>query len=166
MRHIGVTSYWPGLLARVLRAFPVDCVLNYCHANLFVDDMEEVLAPQATAAEAGILNASPLHMGLLSDKPLPEWHPAPTAVRNAAQEVRTICQRFGVDSPERHGSTLGASQDCWSLHRDPDSPQYCSVYCAYWRGGVTACTHPSPIPLTGVELPTMKRSCQRRLACS
>lgn len=97
VRHIGVTSYWPGLLARVVREFPVDCVLNYCHSNLFCDDMKRDLIPAANQAGVGVLNASPLHMGLLSDKPVPDWHPAPQKVRDAAAEVRELCCRLDVD---------------------------------------------------------------------
>ena len=97
VRCIGLTSYWPGLLARVASQAKVDCVLNYCHANLFVEDIEQELVPFAEQSGIGLLNASPLHMGLLADKPVPSWHPAPQAVRDAALTVRSACARYGVD---------------------------------------------------------------------
>ena len=77
-RFIGITGYWPHLLARIARAAPVDTVLNYCHANLLMDDMDRELAPLAAQLGFGLMNASPLHMGLLSGQPVPEWHPAPS----------------------------------------------------------------------------------------
>lgn len=97
VRFIGITGYWPGLLARVAAETQVDCVLNYCHANLFVNDADLELVPYARRAGCGLLNASPLHMGLLGAKSVPDWHPAPRPVREAAYLVRDLCRRFGVD---------------------------------------------------------------------
>jgi L-galactose dehydrogenase len=97
VRAIGVTGYWPAMLAHVASAAKLDCVLNYCHANLFVDDMLHALLPVAAKTGLGLLNASPLHMGLLGDRPIPDWHPAPPGVRAAADEVRRICARHRVN---------------------------------------------------------------------
>jgi L-galactose dehydrogenase len=97
VRFIGLTGYWPGLLARVADETGVDCVLNYCHANLFVDDMAEHLACFAQRPGMGLFNASPLHMGLLGSRPIPDWHPASSTVRAAAVEVRRLCARYEVD---------------------------------------------------------------------
>jgi len=104
VRLVGLTSYWPGLLARVASQASVDTLLNYCHANLFVDDIDAQLVPFVEQSGVGLLNASPLHMGLLTEKPIPSWHPAPEAVRQAAQQVKAACERFGVDP-----GTLGLS---------------------------------------------------------
>jgi L-galactose dehydrogenase len=104
VRLIGLTSYWPGLLARVASQTNVDTLLNYCHANLFVNDIDEQLLPFAETSGIGLLNASPLHMGLLAGKPVPAWHPAPQVVRKAAQQVKIACERFDVDP-----GTLGLS---------------------------------------------------------
>jgi L-galactose dehydrogenase len=98
VRYLGVTGYWPGLLARVASETDVDCVLNYCHANLFVDDMDAELVPFVKQSGIGLLNASPLHMGLLTDKPIPPWHPAPECVVEAAEAIRRACKEFGVDT--------------------------------------------------------------------
>ena len=97
VRFLGMTAYWPDLLARVAVGAGVDCVLNYCHANLFADDMLRELAPAAACAHIGLLNASPLHMGLLGNRPIPDWHPAPPEVREAAEKVRALCAREGVN---------------------------------------------------------------------
>jgi L-galactose dehydrogenase len=84
-RFIGITGYWPGLLSKLATESSVDTVLNYCHSNLFADDMDEALTPLAQSSGFGLINASPLHMGLLSGKPVPEWHPAPLPVRDGRQ---------------------------------------------------------------------------------
>jgi L-galactose dehydrogenase len=96
-RFIGITGYWPGLLSKLATESSVDTVLNYCHSNLFADDMDEALTPLAQSSGFGLINASPLHMGLLSGKPVPEWHPAPLPVRDAAARVVAFCKRRHVD---------------------------------------------------------------------
>jgi L-galactose dehydrogenase len=96
-RFIGATGYWPDLLARMLQSFPLDSVLNYCHWNLFADDMDAFLTPVAKVIGTGLINASPLHMGLLGGGPAPEWHPAPQGIRHAAHDVVSICREKDVD---------------------------------------------------------------------
>lgn len=97
VRFLGLTGYWPGLLSRTALQGNVDCVLNYCHGNLFVDDMDIELVPMARRTGTGLLNASPLHMGLLANKPIPDWHPAPSSVREAALQVRALCEADSID---------------------------------------------------------------------
>ncbi len=98
VRWIGVTGYWPGLLARILKQVPVDTVLNYCHSNLLMNDMDLELTPVAEQLGVALLNASPLHMGLLAGGSVAEWHPAPSPVRNAAAKIVSLCQTHGVRS--------------------------------------------------------------------
>jgi len=95
-RFIGITGFWPHLLARIAAATPVDSVLNYCHANLLMDDMDRELTPLAARLGFGLMNASPLHMGLLSGGEVPEWHPAPAPVKRAAAEVVALCRERQV----------------------------------------------------------------------
>ena len=92
VRFIGVTGYWPDLLARILEEESVDTVLNYCHSNLLADDMDLHLTPVATRLGVGLVNASPLHMGLLSGGPIAAWHPAPDAVKEAAAKIVELCR--------------------------------------------------------------------------
>jgi L-galactose dehydrogenase len=92
VRFLGVTGYWPDLLARMLQAAEVDTVLNYCHSNLLADDMDLHLTPVAARLGVGLVNASPLHMGLLSGGPIAEWHPAPRAVKDAAAKIVELCR--------------------------------------------------------------------------
>src|SRR5665213_1403279 len=91
-RFIGITGYWPNLLAKIAREHSVDTVLNYCHSNLLANDMDQVLMPAAQASGFGLINASPLHMGLLGGGPIPDWHPAPNAVRKASRAVIDLCR--------------------------------------------------------------------------
>jgi L-galactose dehydrogenase len=97
VRFLGMTGYWPCHLARAAVKGNVDCVLNYCHCNLFVDDIDAELVPMTEEMKLGLLNASPLHMGLLGTKPIPDWHPAPSSVREAALQIRSRCESYGID---------------------------------------------------------------------
>ena len=97
-RFIGITGYWPHLLARLARSVPVDTILNYCHSNLLMDDMDLELTPLAKRLDVGLMNASPLHMGLLSGQAIPDWHPAPIEVRQTCAQIVALCRHHGVSA--------------------------------------------------------------------
>lgn len=96
-RFIGITGYPLGMLLSVAEREPVDTILSYCHYSLLATDLNAELAPFTNANGIGLINASPLHMGLLSDSKVPEWHPAPMKVRRAAAEVVQLCREHGFD---------------------------------------------------------------------
>jgi len=86
-RYIGVT----GLPLKVLRkvgevvgeVHPIDTILSYCRYNLMITDMDELLTPLCQQKGIGLINASPLHMRILTETGAPEWHPAPDSVKQA-----------------------------------------------------------------------------------
>ncbi len=96
-RYIGITGYSLQFLVAVAKAVPVDTVLSYCRYNLLFTDMDEVLTPFATTEGIGLINASPMAMGLLTSRGAPSWHPAPAKVRQAAERVREICRAHNTD---------------------------------------------------------------------
>jgi L-galactose dehydrogenase len=99
-RYIGITGYSLKTLAAIAEAAPVDTILSYCRYNLMVNDMDRALTPLARARSIGLINASPLHMGLLSPHAVPGWHPAPPSVRAAAVRAREVCAAHGWDLTE------------------------------------------------------------------
>lgn len=96
-RFIGISSYQLAMMVRVLEATPVDTVLSYCRFNLLVRDMDNLLTPVVNEKGVGLINASPLHMSLLSESPVPAWHPAPQPIRDAAARVRKLCRDRGLN---------------------------------------------------------------------
>ena len=96
VRFLGMTSYWPGLLGRLAERAGLDTILNYCHSNLLIDDMDRELTPVVERLGIGLLNASPLHMGLLAGARAPGWHPAPLPVRAAAADVAALSRSHGI----------------------------------------------------------------------
>lgn len=94
-RFIGITGLPVHMLKELACEFPIDTILSYCHYNLMVDDLDVVLAPLVKTRGVGLLNASPLHMGILApDGPQP-WHPASTATKRAGEKVAALCLAHG-----------------------------------------------------------------------
>lgn len=77
----------------------VDVVLSYCHHTLS-DTSLDTLLPYLTDRSVGVINASPLGMGLLSGTPPPDWHPAPPALREAAARAAELCNSRGTSLPD------------------------------------------------------------------
>ena len=81
------------LLRKVAQAAPVDAILSYCRYNLLITDMDDLLTPFAKQQGIGLINASPLHMGILTTNGPPPWHPASPEVKEAG---RSLAQRYGA----------------------------------------------------------------------
>lgn len=96
-RFIGMTGYPIGMLARAIEACALDVVISYCHATLLDRTMLDRLVPLAQRRGTGIINASPMSMGLLTMAGPPEWHPAPQAVKDACRRAAAVCARHGAD---------------------------------------------------------------------
>lgn len=97
-RFVGVSSYQLELLVNAVLSGSVDTVLSYCRYNLLVDDMDSELTPVAKSHGVGLINASPLHMGLLTPQGPPEWHPAPASVKEAGAAILKVCHEYGTDA--------------------------------------------------------------------
>ncbi len=97
VRFVGITGYPLGVLRQVAEAVPVDTILSYCRYNLMDTSMDEVLTPLTRERGIGLINASPLHMRVLTEKGAPPWHPAPKRVVDAARSAARHCRERGVD---------------------------------------------------------------------
>jgi L-galactose dehydrogenase len=97
VRFVGITGYPLCILRDVALAADVDTILSYCRYNLMDTTMDEVLEPLARQKGVGLINASPLHMRLLTEKGAPDWHPAPRRVWRVGRQVAEYCRSRGVD---------------------------------------------------------------------
>lgn len=95
-RFIGVSGLPLDVLAEAVERGHLDFVLSYCHYNLMIQDLDRILRPVA-GDTVGLINASPLHMGMLTVPGAPLWHPAPAEVKDAAARVVQLCESAGVD---------------------------------------------------------------------
>ncbi|GAC1515876.1 MAG: aldo/keto reductase [Gemmatimonadaceae bacterium] len=96
-RYIGITGFPLDVLRDLAEQAPVDVVLSYCHFSLLNTRMERVLAPFVREQGVGLINASPLHMGVLTGAGPPDWHPAPSEVKLAARAAADLCAARGAD---------------------------------------------------------------------
>ncbi|KAI8112123.1 hypothetical protein M9434_003447 [Picochlorum sp. BPE23] len=99
VRHIGITGLPLGIFEYVLDRVPegtVDCILSYCHYTLCDNTLDDMI-PYLESKHVGIINASPLCMGLLTRRGPPVWHPAPPALVDAAKQASQKADEFGID---------------------------------------------------------------------
>ena len=85
--HVGITDLQLENLKWVVeRCDGVESILNFCHYTLNDDALTDYL-DFFEQHGVGIINASPLSMGLLSQRGVPAWHPAPKALVEACQKA-------------------------------------------------------------------------------
>ncbi|MCD8165501.1 MAG: aldo/keto reductase [Bacteroides sp.] len=92
-RHVGITDLQLENLKWVVEHAPVgsiESVLSFCHYCLCDDKLGDFL-DFFEEHEIGVINASPLSMGLLSSRGVPAWHPAPKPLVEACQKAAQHC---------------------------------------------------------------------------
>ena len=102
VRHIGITGLPLKIYKYVLDRVPegtVDAVLSYCHYHLADSSLEDLI-PYLKEKKVGIINASPLSMGLLTPQGPPSWHPAPEAVQSASKAAAEMAAAAGTTLPK------------------------------------------------------------------
>ena len=96
-RYIGITGYPVSLLKRAAEQVQVDSILSYCRYNLMNTDMDAELMPFAEDREIGLINASPLMMGVLTDRGAPAWHPGSEGLKEAGRRAAVAAARHGAN---------------------------------------------------------------------
>ncbi|MFB0711496.1 aldo/keto reductase [Buttiauxella noackiae] len=96
VRHVGITGYDLALLEKLAVEQKVDTVMAYCTWTLQDRRLGDV-ARRLNQDGIGVLNASPLSMGLLTRGGAPTWHPAHEDVQNACRAVSALCDLEGVN---------------------------------------------------------------------
>jgi L-galactose dehydrogenase len=100
IRFVGITAYPLYMLKEVIEAAEVDVVLSYSRYHLFDTTLDDILTPTARKKRVGLINASPLNMGLLTDQDPPDWHPAAQQVRAVVRQVARHCRSQGTNIVE------------------------------------------------------------------
>ncbi|KAL2926794.1 L-galactose dehydrogenase [Bienertia sinuspersici] len=96
-RFIGITGLPLEIYTYVLDRVPpgtVDVVLSYCHYCIN-DSTLENLIPYLKSKGVGVINASPLSMGLHTENGPPDWHPASAAIKDACKAAAEYCKKNG-----------------------------------------------------------------------
>lgn len=95
--HVGITDLQPENIKWVIEHVEpgtVEATLCFCHYSLN-DELLNEYFDFFEAHNVGIINASPLSMGLLSTRGVPDWHPAPRALVEACQRAVQHCNAKG-----------------------------------------------------------------------
>lgn len=95
VRWIGISGLPLAIYPRLFAAAKLDVILSYCHYTLYDTTLTSLL-PLCETYGVGVINASPYGMGLLTDRSLPDWHPAPQPLRDTCQRAKTYCQEQGI----------------------------------------------------------------------
>lgn len=128
--HVGITDLQLENLQWVIDHVPagtVETVLNFCHFCLCDDKLTDYL-DYFESHGIGIINASPLSMGLLSERGVPVWHPAPPPLVEACARAAAHCKAKGYPieklaiqyaiSNERIATTLFSSANPDNVKRN------------------------------------------------
>ncbi|GFP86862.1 l-galactose dehydrogenase, partial [Phtheirospermum japonicum] len=97
IRFVGITGLPLEVFTYVLDRVPpgtVDVVLSYCHYGINDNRLEE-LVPYLKSKGVGIISASPLAMGLLTESGPPDWHPASPQLKAACEAAAAYCKERG-----------------------------------------------------------------------
>lgn len=130
--HVGITDLQLENLKWVIDHCPegtVESVLNFCHYCLNDDKIVDFL-DYFESKGIGVINASPLSMGLLSSRGAPDWHPAPKALAEACTKAAQHCAsknypieklavQYSVSNP-RIASTLFSSANPVNVQKNID----------------------------------------------
>lgn len=91
--HVGITDLQPENIKWVIEHTPegmVESIMNFCHFSLNDDLLLDYL-DFFESRGIGVINASPLSMGLLSMRGVPDWHPAPKSLVEACAKAALYC---------------------------------------------------------------------------
>jgi L-galactose dehydrogenase len=114
-RFIGMSCLPLDLLKLAIERCRLDVVISYCQLNLQNNRLLTELLPIADQHGVGILNASPLAMGLLTNQGPPPWHPADDEIKATCAAAAKHCRERGADL-----ATLGM-QYCYAESRIPST---------------------------------------------
>lgn len=97
-RHVGITNLTLSHLKYVIDNVDpgtIDSVLSFCHYCLNDDALVDYL-DYFEEKGIGVINASPFSMGLLTERGAPDWHPAPSPLKELCKKAVEHCRSKGV----------------------------------------------------------------------
>ena len=95
--HVGITDLQLENIKWVIdhtEPGTVESILNFCHYCLNDDKLNDFM-DEFEQKGIGVINASPLSMGLLSSRGVPVWHPAPKPLVDACARAAEFCREKG-----------------------------------------------------------------------
>ncbi|MBR2566409.1 MAG: aldo/keto reductase [Paenibacillus sp.] len=96
IRYAGICGLPLLLFEKMLPQLNADAIISYCHYALNDTSLLSLL-PLLKEKGVGLVNASPLSMGLLSTRGTPAWHPASNQVKELCLQAAQFCKEQGSD---------------------------------------------------------------------
>ena len=97
-KHVGITNLTLRHFKYVIDHVPagtVESILSFCHYTLNDDALSDYF-DYFESKKIGVINASPYSMGLLTERGVPDWHPAPEALKRLSRKAVEYCKSKGV----------------------------------------------------------------------
>lgn len=102
VKHVGITNLTLRHFKYIIDHVPagtVESILSFCHYCLNDDALVDYL-DYFESKNIGVINASPLSMGMLSERGAPAWHPAPKPLQDLTRKAMLHCKEKGVSVEE------------------------------------------------------------------
>jgi L-galactose dehydrogenase len=96
IRYYGISGLPIKVFEKALPLIDVDVILSYCHYSLNDTALLDIL-PLIESKQVGLINASPLSMGLLNGRELASWHPASDELEQVCLKAAAYCVSKGAD---------------------------------------------------------------------
>ncbi|WP_027085510.1 aldo/keto reductase [Cohnella panacarvi] len=96
IRNSGICGLPLALFEQLLPQVEVDAIISYCHYSLNDTSLLQLL-PLLDARGVGLVNASPLSMGLLSTRGTPDWHLASPELKETCLKAARYLESRGED---------------------------------------------------------------------
>jgi len=97
VRHVGITNLTLRHFKYVIDHVPagtVESALSFCHYCLNDDALVDYL-DYFEEKGIGVINAAPFSMGLLTERGVPAWHPAPKPLIDVCRRAADYCRSKG-----------------------------------------------------------------------
>jgi aryl-alcohol dehydrogenase-like predicted oxidoreductase len=97
VKHIGITNLNLRHFKYVIDHVPdgvVESILSFCHYTLNDDALIDYF-DYFESKNVGVINASPYSMGLLTERGIPDWHPAPAPLLRLSRKAVEHCKSKG-----------------------------------------------------------------------
>jgi L-galactose dehydrogenase len=96
IRYHGISGLPLKIYPTVMDRVKVDAMITYCHYSINDTSLLDLL-PYLEDKKVGVINASPLSMGLLTNRGTPSWHPATSEIRDVCKKAAAYCAARGAD---------------------------------------------------------------------
>lgn len=119
VRFVGITGFPLAIYPYIMERVDVDTILSYCHYSMNDTTLVDLI-PMLQERNMGIIGASPLSMGLLTNRGAPDWHPATDEIKQVCAKAAKFCHNQGVDiarlavqfslrNPDIHTTLIGTA---------------------------------------------------------